>query len=180
MAEALLARHLADPALTVSSAGTRATLTGCPAEILTVMAGTGLDLGAHRSRQMDQELLDSADLVVAMAREHVREAALLCPGSFRRTFTLKELLRRSAAVGPPAPDTTLSEWTAALSEGRTTTELLGDSADDDVADPMGQSLRAHEIAAAEIDRLTAALARVLAPVLASGSPASPDLPSPTP
>jgi protein-tyrosine phosphatase len=146
----------------VSSAGTRATLTGSPREVMAVMASAGVDLSGHVSRQLDATLLDDADLVVAMAREHVRDATLLVPAAFRRTFTLKELVRRAGSIDPPVPGTALADWLGALAEGRTTAGLLGPSADDDVADPIGLPARAYELTAAELDRLTATLARYLA------------------
>ena len=43
------------------------------------MADRGLDLSAHRSRELDDDMLRQADLVIAMARVHVREAAVLLP-----------------------------------------------------------------------------------------------------
>jgi protein-tyrosine phosphatase len=162
MAESLLARHLGDHRMAgVSSAGTRATLTASPPEVVAVMASAGVDVSGHLSRQLDLDLVQRADLVIGMAREHVRDTALIDPPAFRRTFTLKELVRRANDVGAPPPETTLDDWLAAIGEDRTTSGLLGPSPDDDVADPIGMPLRAYELAAAEIDRLTASLARFL-------------------
>jgi protein-tyrosine phosphatase len=155
---------------TIRSAGTRATLTGSPREVVAVMASAGLDVSGHVSRQLDVGMLADADLVVGMAREHVRDAVLLDPPAFRRTFTLKELLRRAGVAGAPAPGTTLAEWLAVLAEGRTTAELLGSSTEDDVADPMGLPLRAYELAAAELDQLTATLARYLGVLAVTDQP----------
>src|SRR4051794_7487323 len=58
----------------------------------------GLD--AHVSRQLTGAMIDDADLVIAMTRDHLREAVVLRPDAFRRTFTLKELVRRARRVGP--------------------------------------------------------------------------------
>ncbi|HEU5149253.1 MAG TPA: hypothetical protein VFU19_02080 [Iamia sp.] len=133
---------------------------GVPASAhgVTVMAKRGLDLSAHRSTPLTGEAVAAADLVVGMAREHVREAAVLDPGSLGRTFTLRELARRAQAAGPRrvGPDGTLepfAAWLARVGAGRRATDLLGSSTEDDVADPIGMSKRAYERTAQEIERL---------------------------
>ena len=93
MAEVLLRRHLelAGVEATVSSAGLYDG--GAPATDhgVATMADRGLDLSGHRSRQVDEDMVRQADLVIAMTRMHVREAAVLLPDALRKTFTLKEL-----------------------------------------------------------------------------------------
>lgn len=65
MAEALLAREL--PALRVSSAGTGA-LIGHAADPMaqTLMAERGIDIAAHRARQVSRSLCQEVDLVLTM------------------------------------------------------------------------------------------------------------------
>ena len=86
MAEVLLRRHLerAGVDATVSSAGLHGG--GVPATDhgQAAMADRGLDLSAHRSRELDDDMLRQADLVIAMARVHVREAAVLLPEATAR------------------------------------------------------------------------------------------------
>jgi protein-tyrosine phosphatase len=127
-----------------------------------VMAEREIDTSGHRSRRMKGELLASADLVVGMARRHVREAVAAQPDSWKRAFTLKELVRLGEERGPRAPGQPLSEWLAVLHAGRRVPDLLGDSDADDVADPIGGPRRAYERTAAELDDLTDRLARLLA------------------
>lgn len=163
-----LAGAAADGRVTVHSAGTHATLGTAPAEVVSAASEYGVDLTGHVSRQLTAEMLASADLVVGLAREHVREAALTLPEAFGRTFTLREVVRRAAAVGGPGPGRPLADWLAEVSDGRTTRDLLGVSRDDDVADPYGGPARGYTVAAAEIDTLTVTLARYLAPALGGG------------
>jgi len=111
----------------------------------------GLDASAHRSRKMTRDLLLGADLVLGMAREHVREAVVLASEAWPRTFTLKELVRRGAMVGPRQPGETPAQWLAAASAGRSAAELMGSSEADDVADPIGQSQGAYERMVAEVE-----------------------------
>jgi protein-tyrosine phosphatase len=139
---------------------------------LAVMADRGLDTSTHLSRQLSRDMLAEADLVLGMAREHVREAVLLLPAAWPRTFTLKELVRRGAEAGPRRTAQSLPDWLDEVVRGRELTALLGESADDDVADPVTRGRAAHERTAAELEGLIARLvALVWSPHLASaGSP----------
>ena len=93
-----------------------------------------------------------------MTREHVREAVVLVPDAFERTFTLRDLVRRAEAADPP-PDgvdqdpEAFQAWLGALGAGRRAVDLMGDSSDDDVTDPMGRSRRFYERTAAELEDL---------------------------
>lgn len=128
---------------------------GVPAEggSVRAMAARGLDLGSHRSRAFTAKHLDAADLIIAMARRHVREAVLLHPEAWPRTFTLKELVRRGAACGPRLASQSLAEWLAEVHAGRRTADLLGDDPVDDVEDPIGAADHVYEATAAELDEL---------------------------
>ena len=127
-----------------------------------VMAARGHDTTGHRSRRLSAGLVGPADLVVAMAREHVPEIVAAHPAAWGRTFTLKELVRRGERLGPRRPDQALADYVAQLHAGRRPADLMGGSPDDDVDDPMGASRAVYERTAAEIDDLTARLARLLA------------------
>jgi protein-tyrosine phosphatase len=162
MAAALLARELAarDVAVRVRSAGTVGGGLLPPGEVLTVMAGYGLDLAGHRGRQLTAADLARADLVLAMAREHLRQAVVMAPDTWPRAFTLRELVRRGDLVGPRVPGETLAGWLAQVHTGRSRVALLGDSAQDDVADPIGGPPSGYERTAADLHRLAADLANL--------------------
>ncbi len=155
IAEVLLRQRLDELGVeaAVSSAGELPG--GVPAEPGSVraMAARGLDLGRHRSRAFTAEHLDRADLVVAMARRHVREAVLAHPQAWPRTFTLKELVRRGEACGPRRAGQPLEDWLARVHQGRRTNELLGDNPVDDVEDPIGAPNHVYEATAAELHDL---------------------------
>ena len=139
MAEALLTNRLSarGSAAAVRSGGMLGDGEPPRPEAITVMAGYGLDIAAHRSRLVTAEDLEAADLTLAMARENLRHAVVTAPAVWPRAFTLKELVRRGEAVGPRAPGEDLAGWLARAHDGRERTALLGDSAADDVADPTG-------------------------------------------
>jgi protein-tyrosine phosphatase len=173
MAEALLRRRLADAGIdaNVHSAGLLEGGVPASAHAVTVVRYRGLDLSEHRSRAMAPELLAEADLIICMARMHVREAALLDRSSFARTFTLKELVRRGEEIGPRPAGEPFATWLARAGADRRPTDLLGQSLDDDVADPIGGPLEGYEQTAAELDDLIARLIALIVPAERKAQPA---------
>jgi protein-tyrosine phosphatase len=164
MAEALLARRLGDAGVDarVHSAGLLSDGSSPPSDGVEVMKALGLDTSAHLSRRLTPEMLRDADLVVAMAREHAREAALLETSAWPKCFTLKEIVRRGGEAGPRRPDEPLADWLARLHATRTSSDMLGASIEDDVEDPIGRKRAFYERTAEELDDLTARLAKLIA------------------
>ncbi len=126
-----------------------------------VLAGRGIDISDHASAVMTRDDVQHADLVLAMARRHLRESVVLDPSSFVRTYTLKELVRRGCAVGGRMPGESIDDWLTQVHEGRSARDHLGDSLDDDVADPIGEPLRMYERTAKELEALTDTLVDLL-------------------
>lgn len=155
MAEALLRRRLLDVGELprVHSAGLRGDGLEPSRGAVTAVAAHGLDIAAHRSRALAQQMVAEADLVIGMAREHVREALLLHPAAWPRTFTMKELVRRAEQVGPRTPGQPFDEWIEKLHAGRNRADLLGSSPTDDVADPIGLSDAVYAATATELAAL---------------------------
>jgi protein-tyrosine phosphatase len=166
MAEALLRHHLGGAHdVTVSSAGRYPGGSPATDHGQATMAARGLDLSRHTSRQLDKELLAQADLVIGMAREHVREAVVLDPGAIARTFTLKELVRAATAVGPRHEDEPLDGWLERVGAGRRREALLSVGHDEafDIEDPIGRGRQDYEATAAELDHLLAVLVELAWP-----------------
>ena len=113
MVEALLRHRL--PVLEVRSAGSLSEDVPASGGSVHAMAARGLDIAGHRSRRLDRDAVARADLVLALARAHLREVVALDPKAFRRTFTLREVVRRAEAVGDRP---TFDGWLDALNEGR--------------------------------------------------------------
>ena len=155
MAEAFL-RSRADRwrlDLTVASAGFLDDGMVPPPEAVAAVAPFGIDTSAHRSRRCTAADVAGADMVVGMARSHVREAVVLDPTAWGRCFTLKELVRRGDSVGPRPGGEELDRWLARLASGRERTDLLGSAESDDVADPMGGPQAAFDATARELAAL---------------------------
>jgi protein-tyrosine-phosphatase len=127
---------------------------------VTVMAGYGIEIAAHRSRLVRPDDLAQASLVLTMARENLRYAVVTEPGAWPRAFTLKELIRRAEEIGPRAPGEPFPAWVARVHEGRERKSLLGGSARDDVPDPTGGPARDYAATAALLDELMARLAEL--------------------
>jgi protein-tyrosine phosphatase len=162
MTESLLRHRLvtAGVPVSVSSAGTLQDGGPPPAEVLSALAGYGLDAGAHRGRALSEGDLARSDLVLAMAREHLRYAVVARPDVWPRAFTLRELVRRGQQIGPRLPGEPLAGWLGRAHLGRDRSALLGDSPDDDVADPTGGTARQHMATAAQLDQLLARLVQL--------------------
>jgi protein-tyrosine phosphatase len=165
MAAALFAREIDGSAesVEISSAGILPVAGAVPEEVVEVMGTYGIDLSAHRSRTLTAPLVADADLLVGMARRHVREAVLLDPGIWPRAFTLKSLVQRGHEMGPRAPGSDLTSWLDGVHDGRTRSELAHRSTVDEVADPYGGPLSGYLATARELSELTSELAELLWP-----------------
>jgi protein-tyrosine-phosphatase len=140
------------------------------ADAVKVMAERGIDITGHVSRQVTPAIAEQADLVICMAREHVREVAVLGPHLLDKTYTLKEVLGLSSIAGPRQPGEPLEAWLARLAPHRRREELLGVGLDlaYDVEDPIGTSTTRYRATAAELQDLLGELALRLWPELRDG------------
>jgi len=109
MAEGLLKKKLyPDYAkkVTVSSAGTLG-LQGSPptSHALTVAREKGVDISQHRSRGVNQQILERADLILVMAPHHFDYIIEKFPSVKNRVFLLKSY----AAEGEPIENVAISD-----------------------------------------------------------------------
>jgi protein-tyrosine phosphatase len=165
MVEFMLREHLArrGVAVDVSSAGTMGAGQPASDEVIELLKARGLDARSHRSAVLDPDVIAGTDLVIGMARDHVRAVSMAVPGAFGKTFTLKEVVRRGAAAGPRRTDEPMAAWLGRLGEGREPRQLLGSSPDDDVADPIGRRFKVFKQMATELDALVPAAADLAFP-----------------
>lgn len=95
MAEALLKHQLSKAGLDgeyfVSSAGTAA-FSGMPASANAVQAlsEVGIDLSGHSSTIIDNDMIDSADLILTMTASHKRRLLQMRPDAALKIYTLAE------------------------------------------------------------------------------------------
>src|SRR5262249_42932761 len=90
--------------LAVSSAGLLEEQQPVTEATSAVAHALNLDLSRHESRRLVPSLVRNAELVIGMERHHVREAVVLDPSAWSRTFTLKEIVRRAEALGGRGDD----------------------------------------------------------------------------
>lgn len=92
IAEGLFADKLSiTPGVSIQSAGLSA-LVGQPADPLSclLMTERGLDISAHRARQVTQNLLFDADLILTMTRDQQEQVQANYPSSRGRVYRLGE------------------------------------------------------------------------------------------
>jgi protein-tyrosine phosphatase len=161
MAEASLRHELEArdcDGIEVASAGTWAAM-GEPAtdEAIMVCEAQGIDLSQHRSRPLEAEDIDDADLVLGMTSVHFQEIASLVPAARRKTMLLKEIAETEM---PPL-------WGEASGEERLEALLMGTRPrwrrKLDVADPIGRPLRIYERCLSELQAAIRILADILCP-----------------
>jgi protein-tyrosine phosphatase len=152
----------------VSSAGTGALVgEAMTAQTRALVDRLGAESGAHTARALAEDLVERADLVLALTRRHRSAVVTLHPRATRRTFTLREAARLAALVEPgELPDAPPAERLRAL------VPLLGakrglvavdDPAVDDVADPFRRSDEVYEQMAAELAPAVTVLLDVVTP-----------------
>ena len=146
-----LARRGVDD-IEVMSAGTWAGF-GHPAtaEACQVMEGRGIALGSHRSQPVTAELLQEADLILAMTSVHAREIADVSPEALERTLLLKELVEMEVA-DPPAGAERAARLAGVLAGGRPEPRRALDL-DDPMGLPVGAYERTAEYIEAGVERL---------------------------
>ena len=147
--------RLGSDAPAVSSAGTAGWEgSGAMPESVSAAAERGVDISAHVARRLVPELVDDADLVLAMADEHRRAVASADAGAAGKTFTLKELVRLLEALPPPAMS---AQPSAALVDRVREADALrrdgfgGNPFDEDVVDPLGLPFESFRGIAWELD-----------------------------
>ncbi len=137
---------------------------GQPAEPhgVAVMAQRGIDIAGHRSHQVQLADIKAADLILAMAREHVVNVVGQVAEAFAKTFTIKEFVSRASEIGPKSVETPLGGWLDQLAQGREHAELLRRAPEGDIDDPLGLPRRVWERTAAELEQLSWATLDLLA------------------
>ncbi len=174
MAEALFRSRLTEHGVDceVSSAGLLEGGHPSPPEVVMTMAEVGCDLEGHISRQVTSEDLLAADLTLTMERQHLRAVVVMEPETWRNTLTLKEMVRRGKETGPRAEDQSIESFIESVHSERELANLLGDSLDDDVADPYGGAFADYEFTRRELDALVSDVVDLLwPPSFEGGGPA---------
>lgn len=150
--------------LKVLSAGVRASSGATASDpALRMLAGRGVDVRRHRSTRIDERHVRHSHLIVCAEHEQVLSISGAHPGSFRKTFTLPEIVRLGEEVGP-RHRSTLDDWLGRIAERRVDPMRyleMPSSAIGELADPTGMSSATWHLAFDEIDDLTYRLAELI-------------------
>ncbi|MHB8330376.1 MAG: arsenate reductase/protein-tyrosine-phosphatase family protein [Acidimicrobiales bacterium] len=142
MAGAMLAAH--DAPVRLITAGTHV-VEHQPMSVRTrdALAAVGLDASNHRSRQLTDADIEEADLVIAMASDHVQYVRRRHPAAADRTATIGWLARNL----PPGPEP-LADRVAASGLAE-----VSPVDQEEVADPAGGDDEDYEACARHLARL---------------------------
>ncbi|MCH6469148.1 arsenate reductase/protein-tyrosine-phosphatase family protein [Sinomonas terrae] len=170
LAERLLQSGLdeaAPGAFAVTSAGVRA-LAGQPAHprSVAIAAQLGSSLDTFEARQLAQQHVAEADLVLIMAEEHRGPLLALSPSALKRTFTLREFARLVEILpGPSTRETVQDAWRRYVADGdRIRHQVrLDEPGLNDVADPFGLDASAYDRMAEELVPPVSTLIRAALP-----------------
>ncbi len=94
IAKGIIKEKGADKKVRVVSAGTSVIPDSKAADCAVhVMEERGLDLKKHTAKQLTPELIEDADLVLTMTRNHKQHVLTMVPDAQEKVFTLKEYVR---------------------------------------------------------------------------------------
>lgn len=185
MAELLLVRAIdaaegSEGEWSVRSAGVAAR-TGRPMQpaAAQILREWGIDSTGFSSRQLTPDVLDGCDLILTAEREHRAAVVRLDPAAADHTFTMRQFARLlQHSPQPAADDGAAALGVSAASAGRALVRRAQASRGqvatpaqetDDVADPVGGSLKAFRDCAMTISRSQAVLTLQPPEVQAAGS-----------
>lgn len=185
LAELVLAQRFADVSeIQLRSAGTRAAPGRLMPEEAREIAGFlgVVDIRTHRARQVNEDSLSGADLVLVMAREHRRAVVELHPRIVRRTFTIRELASLAAVTRDdeivsegaiPSADraTRLRAAIGAAARRRSRRRTPDLPSDDDVIDPYGCDQDIYALSALQLAPAVEGVAALLQRALNLGEEA---------
>jgi protein-tyrosine-phosphatase len=145
----------------ISSAGTQGVDgRGCDTNTVTAGRTLGYDMTKHRATRLVDAHLRDNDLIVCMTNEHLRSSVGLFTKAWPRTFTLIDLARRGARIGPRSGGS-FEAYLGALHQGRNIKDAWIDGGSDDVPDPIERSLAGHQQILSEVLELTTSIGHLL-------------------
>ena len=128
-------------------------------DIALAMGDTSADI--HRARQMTEDILGAAGLILTMTRDQRRAVVEMNPRVVRRVFTLREFARLAAVaededlVGeigqfPNSPVKRLEAAVRTATYGRSLIPPVNDPAEEDIPDPYLDDREAYMASARQL------------------------------
>ncbi len=148
------------PGIDVASAGMRPVAVEIPEALRAQYLAMNVPLPVMTGQRLDDVGADDADLLLAADREVLRDMVVERSTRWPRSFTVKEFAR---AVMESPFDSVGSEIMHRAHHGRRASDLLTESALDDIADPgLSGTPESYAKMAVELRRLVQTLGPVLA------------------
>jgi protein-tyrosine phosphatase len=164
LAAALLSAGTADLAVEASSLGLLE-LGPVPAlpEAIEMAETLGVDVAAHRARDLTELDLEPLDLVVGFERQHVRAAVVDGGAPIERTFTLPELVSLLESIPEPVSGPEPAEQARLRVAQAHEQRLPGfrTASAPEIADPLGRPAREQRRIAEQLQELVGRLPRLL-------------------
>lgn len=107
-----------------------------------VMQEKDIDIKGHEATPLTRELVDEADLILAMTQSHKFRVMQMSKDAHNKTYTLKEYVVRSTDVGELTSDIVRFSGTASTNDRWISP---------DISDPFGQPLGLYRACANEIE-----------------------------
>lgn len=115
----------------------------------------------HSSTQLDADKIHAADIVIAFEGKHRAAILDLVPRAQMKTYTARQVQRLARAVASSVwPDSAPERTGDVLRDLNAARSWAPYADDDDVEDPHGGGVEAHEACADEIQEIVADLAAV--------------------
>lgn len=156
LAEHKLRSDLEPSIFTIESGGVRAVAGGrVPGPQLRIGVQAGLkDLPGHRGRQLTEQMLADADLVLVGTRTHRADVVRMVPSAVSKTFTFREFAHLARTVTGEDIETLVhggkSLLTAAVVAVAQQRGLAPTLKEYDVVDPYGQDESTYQLAAEQL------------------------------
>ena len=121
---------------------------GAPMEapVLEIAAALGADASGHRARQITDELIASADLVLTASRRQRDDIIQRVPAALKYAFTVREAGRMitDEEIGPPPEPRSVKKLRSSVGALSSRRHVIPDANDDDIVDPQGRGAEAFE------------------------------------
>lgn len=115
--------------------------------VASLLGTRGVDVSRKQSQKLSPEIVEHADLILAMTSEHARGVVSRFPETISRVFTLRHF---GSVVTPRPAAWTTTEWLNQIHE-ENRRAYLGEDPLLDIADPIGQDLKVFEGLVTELE-----------------------------
>lgn len=136
--------------------------------VASLLASRGVDVSRKQSQKLTPEIVEHADLILAMTSEHARGVVSRFPDTISRVFTLRHF---GSIVTPRPSALTTNEWLRLIHD-ENRRAYLGDDALLDIVDPIGQDLKVFERLATELENTISWLMDCAYPAKAHDEPSA--------